>query len=174
MQRAQKTKLVESLHAGFTTAKAVVITHYTGLTVADSDAIRISMRDSTAQFRITKNRLARLALKGTQFEGLADQFTGPTAIGTAQDPVTAAKILVDFAKQTGKLAIVSGAISGDAGSQTLNADEVKALAALPSLPELRARLVGLLTAPQAKLARIAQAPASQLARMAQARGEQAS
>ena len=174
MRRAEKTKLVEDLHQRFTTAKALVITHYTGLTVADSNAIRISMRqageEATAQFKITKNRIARIALKGTPFEGMADHFNGPTAIGTAQDPVTAAKILVDFAKESGKLSIVSGAI----GSQTLNADEVKALAALPSLEELRGRLVGLLLAPQTKLARVIQAPASQLARVAQARGEQTS
>lgn len=174
MRRAEKTKLVEDLHQRFTTAKALVITHYTGLTVADSNAIRISMREAgeeaTAQFKITKNRIARIALKDTPFEGMADHFTGPTAIGTAQDPVTAAKILVDFAKESGKLSIVSGAI----GSQTLNADEVKALAALPSLEELRGRLVGLLLAPQTKLAGVIQAPASQLARVAQARGEQAS
>lgn len=172
MRRAEKTKLAESLHDNFNTAKAMVIAHYSGLTVADSNAIRLSMREagaeSAAKFKVTKNRIVRIAIKGTQFEGLSDRFTGPTAIGIAQDPVTAAKILVDFAKENGKLTIICGAI----GDQTLEADEVKALAALPSLTELRGRLVGLLVAPAAKLVRIAQAPASQLARMAQARGAQ--
>ena len=174
MRRAEKTKLAETLHTSFSDAKALVIAHYSGLTVADSNAIRISMRqagdESAARFKITKNRIARIALKGTPYEGLSDRFTGPTAIGTSQDPITAAKILVDFAKESGKLTIICGAIDG----QPLNADEVKALAALPSLTELRGRLVGLIQAPAGKLARIAQAPASQLARMARARGEQSS
>ena len=174
MRRAEKTKLAETLHTSFSEAKALVIAHYTGLTVADSNAIRASMRaagaESAAGFKITKNRIARIAIKGTVFEGLRDRFTGPTAIGTSSDPITAAKILVDFAKENGKLTILCGAI----GDETLDADAVKALAALPSLPELRARLLGVLVAPAAKLARVTQAPASQLARMAQARGEQAS
>ena len=169
MNRTQKTELIETLHATFSEAASVVVAHQVGLTVVESSALRNKMREGGARFKVTKNRIAKIALKDTPYEDLTDQFTGPTAIGTSGDPVTAAKILVEFAKENDKLTIICGAI----GAQVLDKAEVEALAKLPSLDELRAKLVGLLQAPATKLARIAQEPASQLARVVHAKPGQA-
>ena len=170
MNRTEKTELIETLHATFSEAASVVVTHQVGLTVVESSALRNKMREGGARFKVTKNRIAKIALKDTPYEELSDQFTGPTAIGTSADPVTAAKILVEFAKENDKLTIIGGAI----GAQLLDKAGIEALAKLPSLDELRAKLAGLLQAPAAKLARVTQAPASQLARVIQAKSAQAS
>lgn len=169
MNRTEKSELIDTLHATFRDAASVVIAHQVGLTVVESSALRGKMRDNGASFKVTKNRIAKLALKDTAYEGLADQFTGPTAIGTSSDPVSAAKALVEFAKENNKLTIVGGAI----GEQILDKASVEALASLPSLDELRAKLVGLVQAPATKVARVVQAPASQLARVIKAKSEQA-
>jgi large subunit ribosomal protein L10 len=126
------------------------------------------MREAGAGFKVTKNRIAKLALKDTRYEDLDSLFTGPTAIGTSQDPVAAAKTLVEFAKSNNKLTIVGGSIDG----KVLDKSGVEALAKLPSLDELRGKLVGLLQAPAGKLARVAQAPAGKLARVIKAREDQ--
>jgi large subunit ribosomal protein L10 len=117
---------------------------------------------------VTKNRLTKLALQGTKYENLTDLFTGPTAIGTSSDPVSAAKTLVSFAKTNDKLTIIGGSLDG----KVLDKAGVEALATLPSLDELRAKIIGMLTAPATKVARVTQAPASQLARVIQARADQ--
>ena len=167
MNRTEKVKLVETLHATFSDASSVILAHQVGLTVVESNALRGKMREAGAAFKVTKNRIAKLALKDTAYEGLVDQFTGPVAIGTSSDPVSAAKILVEYAKKNSKLTIICGAIDG----QILDKSGVESLAQLPSLDELRATLAGLLQAPAGKIARVVQAPAAQLARVLQAKSE---
>ena len=141
------------LHEVFSNAESVVITEYLGLTVAEADELRNKVRDAGASLRVTKNRIARLAVKDTKFEGLADLFKGPVAMAYANDPIAACKARVEFAKNNEKLVIVGGALSDKA----LTLDEIKELAAIPSMDELRAKLVGLLQAPAAKLARVTKA-----------------
>ena len=153
MNREEKTELLNALHEVFSNAESVVITEYLGLTVAEADELRNKVRDAGASLRVTKNRIARLAVKDTKFEGLADLFKGPVAMAYASDPISACKACVEFAKNNEKLVIVGGALSDKA----LTLDEIKALAAIPSMDELRAKLVGLLQAPAAKLARVTKA-----------------
>ncbi|MGU9961619.1 MAG: 50S ribosomal protein L10 [Candidatus Puniceispirillales bacterium WSBS_2018_MAG_OTU23] len=169
MNREEKSKLIDTLHATFESAASVVVAHQVGLTVVESSALRGKMRENGASYKVTKNRIAKLALKDTAYEGLIGQFTGPTAIGTSSDPVAAAKTLVEFAKENKKLTIIGGAIGG----QMLDKAGIESLAALPSLDELRAKLVGLMQAPATKIARVVQAPAAQLARVIKAKSEQA-
>ena len=168
MNRTEKAELISTLHATFNGAASVVVAHQVGLTVVESNDLRNKMRSSGGAYKVTKNRLAKRALQDTPYENIADLFTGPTAIGTGDDPVVAAKVLVNFAKDNDKLTIIGGAI----GEKTLDKAGVEALAKLPSLDELRGKLVGLLQAPAAKLARVAQAPAGQLARVIKAKSEQ--
>ena len=167
VNRKEKAELIETLQAAFDGASTVVVTHQAGMTVAESGELRRKMRNAEAGFKVTKNRIAKLALKGTAYEDLESMFAGPTAIGTSADPVAAAKALVDFAKDNDKLTIVGGSMDG----KTLDKAGVEALAKMPSLDELRGRLVGLVQAPAAKLARVAQAPAGKVARVIQARAD---
>ena len=161
MDRSEKQQLVTSLHETLKKAELVVITQQSGLTVAEVTTLRRQMRQAGAGFKVTKNRLARLALEGTKFEGLKEMFTGPTAIAYSADPVAAAKVAVTYANSNDKLKIVGGAM----GSQVLDPNGVKALATLPSLDELRGKIVGVLAAPAAKIAAVLQAPGSKLARV---------
>ena len=167
MDRTQKEKLVASLNQALSSTEAVVVTRQSGLTVAEATRLRRRMREAGASFKVTKNRLARLALKGTPFEGLAPMFTGPTAIAWSQDPVAAAKAAVEFAKTNEKLVIVGGAL----GAKALDVAGVQALATMPSLDELRGRLLALLQTPATRIAGVLQAPAGQLARVLKARAE---
>jgi large subunit ribosomal protein L10 len=167
VDRTQKEKLVASLNQALSSTVAVVVTRQSGLTVAEATRLRRRMREAGASFKVTKNRLARLALKGTPFEGLAPMFTGPTAIAWSQDPVAAAKAAVEFAKTNEKLVIVGGAL----GAKALDVAGVKALATMPSLDELRAKLLALLQTPATRIAGVLQAPAGQLARVLKARAE---
>lgn len=161
MDRSQKEQLVAALRRTFGEVNLVVVTHQSGLTVAESSDLRSRIRAAGAGYKVTKNRLTRLALEGTKFEGMKELFSGPTAIAHSVDPVAAAKVCVEYADKNGKLVIVGGAL----GDQPLDAEGVKALAKLPSLDELRGRLVGLLQAPATKVAAVLQAPAGQLARV---------
>ena len=161
MERAKKEALVAELHQTFEGAELLVVTTQSGLTVAEASELRRQMREAGASYKVTKNRLAKLALKGTKFEHLAENFTGPTAIAHSVDPVAAAKVAVEFAKKNDKLSIVAGAL----GDKELDASAITALARLPSLDALRGTIVGLLQAPAGKLARLTQAPAGQLARV---------
>ncbi len=161
MDRSQKADTVAALNATFNEVGVVVITRNLGMTVAQSTALRLKMRDAGASFKVSKNSLARLAIANTDYAGISDMLTGPVALGTSVDPVAAAKIAVEFAKTNDKLEIVGGAM----GSLVLNQDGIKALAALPSLDELRSKLVGLVQAPATKLAQLATAPAAKLARV---------
>lgn len=161
MDRNEKAEVVDLLRATLTGAGAVVITRNLGMTVAQSTALRNKMRDAGASFKVTKNRLAKIALEGTPYSGIGDMLTGPTGLATSDDAVTAAKIIVEFAKTNDKLEIVGGGM----GDVVLDVAGVTALASLPSLDELRAKIIGLVQAPATKLAQIAAAPAGQLARV---------
>lgn len=161
MDKTQKAEVVEDLNGVFANAGSVVVAHYKGLTVAELSDLRTRMRAAGASFRVAKNRLAVRALKGTPIEGISDLFKGPTGIAVSNDPVAAAKISAAYAKDNDKLIILGGSV----GTTTLDANGVKALATLPSLDELRGKIVGLLVAPATKMAGVVQAPAGQLARV---------
>ena len=161
MDRSQKAESVASLNAVFNEVGVVVVTRNLGLTVAQSTELRTKMREAGASYKVAKNRLAKLAIKDTDYEGIGDYLTGPTALATSVDPVAAAKAVVDFAKTNEKLEIVGGSM----GAQVLNAEGVKALASMPSLDQLRGTLVGLIQAPATKIAQLTTAPAAKLARV---------
>ena len=161
VDRTEKREFVSSLAAVFAETSMVVVTHNNGLTVAEVTDLRRRMRASGATFKVAKNRLATLALDGTRFEGIKPLLKGPTALAWSADPVAVAKTAVEFAKTNEKLVLIGGAL----GTQTLDASGVKALAELPSLDELRARLVGMISTPATRIAGVLQAPAGQLARV---------
>ena len=161
VDRSQKANLVTSLTKALADTDCIVVTHQRGLTVAEVTDLRRQMRAAGAGFRVTKNRLARRALEGTKFERLSPLFKGPTAIAYSRDPVAAAKVAVAFADKNDKLTIVGGGL----GDQQLDAQGVKALATMPSLDELRARLLGMLQTPATRIAGILQAPGGQIARV---------
>jgi large subunit ribosomal protein L10 len=167
MDRDQKTAAVAELKQTFSEVGVVVVTRNLGLTVAQSTQLRTKMREAGGAYRVSKNRLARIALDGTDYGSLSDMLTGPVGLATSIDPVAAAKVAVDFAKTTDKFEIVGGAM----GATPLDVAGVQALATLPSLDELRAKIVGLIVAPATKIATIAQAPAAQLARVLAAHAE---
>jgi large subunit ribosomal protein L10 len=161
MNRSEKTETVAALNATFNEAAVVVVTRNLGLTVSQSTDLRNKMREAGAGYKVAKNRLAKIALNDTQYSPLSDLLTGPTALATSGDPVAAAKVAVEFAKTNDKLEIVGGAM----GATVLDVEGVKALASMPSLDELRAKLIGLVQAPATKIAQIVTAPAGQLARV---------
>jgi large subunit ribosomal protein L10 len=161
MDRSQKADAVAALNANFNEVGVVVVTRNLGMTVAQTTALRVKMRDAGASFKVSKNSLAKLAIANTNYAGIDDLLTGPVALATSVDPVAAAKIAVEFAKTNPKLEIVGGAM----GAQLLNAEGITALAAMPSLDELRAKLIGLVQAPATKIAQLATAPAAKLARV---------
>jgi large subunit ribosomal protein L10 len=161
MDRSQKADLVDELKNVFNETSVVVITRNNGLSVAQSTDLRLKMRDAGAQYKVAKNRLALIALDGTRYSPIGDLLKGPTALATSTDPVAAAKVAVDFAKSNDKFEIVGGAM----GDTVLDVNGIKALAALPSLDELRATIVGLIQAPASKIARTVNEPGAQLARV---------
>ncbi|MBF0562800.1 MAG: 50S ribosomal protein L10 [Alphaproteobacteria bacterium] len=161
MNRDQKKDLVSSLNHQLGGSSLVVVTHYNGMTVAEMSALRVQMRAAGASFKVTKNRLTRLALAGTKYTGLASMFTGPTAIACSKDPVAAARVCVKYAKGNEKLVILGGGL----GDRMLDTTGIKALAELPSLDELRGKLIGMIGTPATRIAGILQAPAGQLARV---------
>ena len=171
MDRAQKAAQIEQLEEVFGTSGSVVVAHYTGMTVAQMTKLRRDMNAAGATFKVAKNNLALRALSAKGADDVSHLFKGPTGIAYANDPVAAPKVAAAFAKTNDKFVILGGVF----GKQALNADAVKALAELPSLDELRAKIVGLLQAPAQKLASVVQAPAGQLARVvaAYARKEEA-
>ena len=161
MDRSQKSEAVAGLNATFKESGVVVVTRNLGLSVAQSTELRGQMREAGASYKVAKNRLANLALKDTDYEGLSDLLTGPTALATSSDPVAAAKAAVEFAKKNDKLEIVGGSMGG----QMLDVAGVKALASMPSLDELRGTIVGRVNAPATKIAQVVNAPANKLARV---------
>ncbi|PIR31680.1 MAG: 50S ribosomal protein L10 [Alphaproteobacteria bacterium CG11_big_fil_rev_8_21_14_0_20_44_7] len=161
MDRVEKRQLVESLNGTLGEIETVVIVHNKGLTVAEFSDLRTQMREAGGRIQVAKNRLVKLALKSTRYESLSDLFKGPTAICYSTDPIAAAKIAVNFANDNDKLVILGGAM----GDSIMDIEGVKQLAKMPSLDELRGKLVGLINAPATKLVQIVQAPAGQLARI---------
>lgn len=167
MDRAQKAAAVAELNRNFSEVGVVIVTRNRGMTVAQSTQLRNKMREAGASYKVSKNKLAKIALDGTDYGSIGDMLTGPVGLATSIDPVAAAKIAVEFAKTNDKFEIVGGAM----GANALDVEGVKALATLPSLDELRAKIVGLIVAPATKLATITQAPAGQLARVLKAYSE---
>lgn len=164
VDRAEKKKLVTTLNTVFKETGVVVVTHNLGLTVPQINDLRKKMAEAGGAMKVAKNRLAKLALEGTDAAGIADLFTGPTVLSYSDDPVAAPKIVSTFAKGNDKLVVLGGVL----GSTVLDANGVKALADLPSLDELRAKLVGMIQTPATRIAGITQAPAGQLARVIRA------
>jgi len=161
VDRTEKREFVTELHEALSNTSMVVVTRNAGLTVAEATDLRRKMRASGSTFKVAKNRLTNLAVEGTRFDGIRPMLTGPIALAWSTDPVAVAKTAVEFAKTNDKFVLVGGAL----GTQTLDADGVKALAELPSLDELRARLVGMISTPATRIAGVLQAPAGQLARV---------
>ena len=159
MDRAQKAESIEVLKGVFADSGAVVVTHYLGLTVAEMTELRSRLRKEGAQIKVVKNRLAQKALNGSAGDAGQDLFKGPVAIAYGSDPVSAAKVVTQYAKDNEKFSVVGGLL----GDQVLSQDAVKALATLPSLDQIRAQLIGLIQAPATKVAGVLQAPAAQLA-----------
>jgi large subunit ribosomal protein L10 len=164
VDRAEKRQLVSTLSEAFKATNTVVVAHYSGLTVAQMQNLRRQMKQAGATVKVAKNRLAKIALEGTEVASIAPLLKGPTLIAFSSDPVAAPKVANDFAKANEKFVILGGAM----GAAALNVDGVKALAALPSLDELRAKLVGLIQAPATKIAQVLTAPATKVARVVQA------
>ena len=161
MEREQKRELVKSLHEVFSDTGVIVVAHNVGMTVSELTELRAQVREVGGSVKVAKNRLVKLALKDTPAESLIDLFTGPTIIAYADDPVSVPKVAVKFAKENEKLVLLGGAM----GEMNLDIDGVKSLAALPSLDELRGKMVGLLQAPAGKVARVISTPPGQLARV---------
>jgi large subunit ribosomal protein L10 len=168
VNREEKAELIKKLNLTFNNAGVVVVTHQSGLTVEESTDLRVKMREVGAKYQVAKNRIVKLALKDTKYENIIDLFSGPTAIAVSEDPVSAPKIIFKFAKENDKLSIIGGGLDG----KTLSVDEVKQLASLPSLDELRGKLVGLIKSPSQKLASVAVAPANKLVNVLHAKANQ--
>ena len=164
VERAAKKDAVESLNGVFKTTGVAIVAHYSGLTVAQMQTLRKQMKQAGASVKVSKNRLAKIALEGTDVVAIGSLLKGPTVIATSDDPVAAPKVAVEFAKANDKFVILGGSM----GKTVLNVDSVKALASLPSLDELRGKLVGLLVAPATKIAQLSTAPAAKVARVVQA------
>jgi large subunit ribosomal protein L10 len=167
MDRVQKEALVAGLKESFSSAGLIVVTRQVGMTVSEARQLRVKMFEAGATYKVAKNRLVKLAIKDTDFDGLSDLFTGPTAVSFSEDPVAAARVAAEFAKENKKIEILGGAL----GSKILDQSGVDALAKLPSLDELRGKLAGLMVAPAAKIARVTQAPAGQIARVIKAHSD---
>jgi len=161
VDRTEKREFVTGLHQALAATSMIVVTRNAGLTVAEVTDLRRKMGAAGATYKVAKNRLTDLALDGTQFDSIKPMLKGPIALAWAVDPVAVAKTAVDFAKTNEKFVVVGGAL----GTQTLNADGIKALADLPSLDVLRAQLVGMIATPATRIAGVLQAPAGQLARV---------
>lgn len=161
MNKTEKQEFISSLNNVFSSASLVVVTRQSGMTVGESAELRSRMRKAGAHYKVIKNTLTRIALKDTPFENITEMFTGPVAIAYSDDPVAAAKVAVEFSKDVNKLEVVGGGLQG----QALSGEGVTQLAKLPSLDELRGKIIGVISAPASKVARTVQAPAAQLARV---------
>jgi len=164
VERAAKKQAIDDLNVVFKDTGVAVVAHYSGLTVAQMQTLRRQMKQAGAMVKVSKNRLAKIALEGTDVVSIGPLLKGPTVIATSKDPVAAPKVAIEFAKTNEQFVILGGAM----GTTTLNPDGVKALASLPSLDELRGKIVGLLVAPATKIAQLTNAPAAKLARVVQA------
>ena len=167
MKRSDKKNLVQNLKDELDSSTSVIVTHYSGLTVNESEELRSEMRDNGAKFKVTKNRLTKLALEQTQFKDLADLFTGPTAIAYSDDPVAPAKVAVSFEKKLENFKIIGGAYDGE----NIDLEKINFLATLPSMDELRGKILGIISAPAQKIALIMKEPAGQIARLVSAQSK---
>ena len=165
MNKTQKKEYIENMKSQFSTSEAVIVTHYQGLTVNQLDDLRAKMREHGIQFKITKNRITKLALENTKCKDLKDLFIGPTAVALSEDAITSAKILTNFSKENENLKILGGIM----GSEILDVAGVKNVATLPTLDEARAKIVGILATPAQKLMSILLAPGSKIANLARAK-----
>lgn len=161
MHREQKKEQVAELEQIFNDSSSVILTHYHGLTVSEITELRKQLRENNAKFKVVKNTLSKIAASQVKIDGVNQYLSGPTAIAYSEDAVAAAKVVAKFAKKNKSLKIVSGVVD----NQVYDLDQINKLATLPSLDELRGKLVGLLQAPATKVAGVTQAPAGQLARL---------
>ena len=168
MKRSEKNNFVKKLNEELKDSSSVIVTHYAGLSVNETDNLRKSMRDNGAKFKVTKNRLTKLALTDTQYESISDLFNGPTAIAYSSDPVAPSRVAVAYEKKFENFKIIGGSFEGE----KIDKAKISFLASLPSLEEIRGKLVGILQAPAQKISSILQAPSSQLARVMTSRSEQ--
>ena len=162
MNKEQKKQYINDMSIQFDKSEAVIVTHYQGLTVSQLDALRKQMREHGIKFKITNNRITKLALKKTKCKDLSDLFSGPTAVAMSENAITSAKILTKFSKENQSLKILGGIM----GSDVLDLAGVQNVATLPSLDEARAKIVGILRSPAQKIASILLAPASKIAILA--------
>ncbi len=167
MDRNEKEQLVASMRQGLTEANLVIVAQQTGLTVAEVSDLRRQMRDAGAHYKVAKNTLIRLSVTGTPSESLYDMLKGPTALAYSKDPVAAAKVTTTFANTNEKLKIMGGVLDG----KLLTPKEIDALAKLPSLDVLRAKIIGVFLAPATRIASVLKAPAGQVARVISAYGQ---
>ncbi len=165
MKRSEKNDFVKKLKDDFEKSSTIIVSHYSGLSVLETDELRKVMRSNGTYFKVTKNRLTKLALQNSQFESIADLFKGPTAVAYSSDPIAPARVAVEFEKKFENFNILGGFFEGEKVAQ----DKIKFLASLPSLDEVRSKLAMLLVAPAQKVASVIQAPAGQLARLIQAK-----
>ena len=161
MKRSEKKDFVEKLKEDFDNSSSVIVAHYSGLTVNESEALRKEMRANGAKFKVTKNRLTKLAISDTQFKDISDLFSGPTAVAYSDDPVAPAKVAVNFEKKFENFSIIGGGYNGE----KIDREKIDFLAKLPSLDELRGTLIGLISSPAQKIASIAAEPGAQIARL---------
>ena len=161
MKRSEKKDFVSNLKDEILNSSSIIVAEYSGLTVAETENLRKEMRLNGAKFKVTKNRLTKLAIAETQFKDISDLFKGPTAVAYSTDPVAPAKVAVDFEKKYEKFNIIGGAYNGE----KIDKDKIDFLAKLPSLDELRGKLIGLISAPAQKIASIAIEPGAQIARL---------
>ena len=161
MKRSEKKEFVQKLKEEIDVSSSVIVAHYSGLTVNESEQLRSEMRNNGAKFKVTKNRLTKLAIEQTKFKDMANLFSGPTAIAYSDDPVAPAKVAVNFEKKLEKFKIIGGGYDGE----KIDLDKINFLASLPSMDELRGKLVGLIAAPAQKIASIMKEPAGQMARL---------
>ncbi len=167
MKRSEKKEFVQKLKEEISNSSSVIVAQYSGLNVEESNQLRKEMRNNGAKFKVTKNRLTKLALEQTQFSEIADLFTGPTAIAYSEDPVSPAKVAVSFEKKLDKFKIIGGGYDG----KKIDVEKINFLATLPSMDELRGKIVGLISAPAQKIASIVKEPAGQIARLVNAQSK---
>ena len=167
MKRSDKKDFVQNLKEDLNNSSSVIVAHYAGLSVKEIDDLRKAMRDNGAKFKVTKNRLTKLALADTQYESITDLFSGPTAIAYSNDSIAPSRVAVDFEKKLKNFKIIGGSFEGE----KIDQNKINFLATLPSLEGIRGILIGLISAPAQKIASILQEPGGQLARLLTARSE---
>jgi large subunit ribosomal protein L10 len=168
VKRSSKNDFVLKLKDELKDSSSLIVTQYSGLSVQQTDELRKEMRNSGAKFKVTKNRLTKIALADTQYESILNLFTGPTAIAYSSDPIAPAKVAVNFEKKFDEFKIIGGSFEG----KEIDKDKINFLATLPSLDEIRGKLVGIISAPAQKIASVLQAPGGQLARLMSSRSKE--